>query len=260
MKIMFRFALAALLGAAAFAQTDAPPAEKPPAEVEQALRARVKEFYTMVQNHEFRKAETLMADDTKDYWYEGPKPEINRFEILDAQYSEHFTRAKVFTQCSQKIVTPNFPPGEFSLKIPTTWRFENGNWYLYVDQSKLLSPMGLEVKTTTGPPSGSASPIPKEFPVDASFVLGKVKADKEKVELSAGASQQISINNASLGHVKLELGYPLKGIEPKLDRTDVPGGEKAVLTLVAGKEPSAGTFYVRVMPTGEVIGVQVQVK
>jgi hypothetical protein len=54
MKEMCRIALLLLLGTAAFAQTDVPPAvtplaEKPPAEVDQALRARVNEFYTMMK-------------------------------------------------------------------------------------------------------------------------------------------------------------------------------------------------------------------
>jgi hypothetical protein len=30
--------------------------------------------------------------------------------------------------------------------------------------------------------------------------------------------------------------------------------------LTAGKEPSSGTFYLRVIPTGEPIRIQVQVK
>ena len=43
MKKMYRIALIAILGTAAFAQTDAPPTEKPPAELEQAVLARAGE-------------------------------------------------------------------------------------------------------------------------------------------------------------------------------------------------------------------------
>jgi hypothetical protein len=260
MEIMFRFALLAVLGLAAFAQTGAAPAEKPPADVDQALRARVSEFYTLVVNHEYRKAEALIADDTKDYYYEGTKPEVTRFEVVDVQYSDHFTNAKVFTQCGQRIAAPGFPPSEFTMKFPTTWRFENGNWFLYVDQSKLLSPVGLPLRPPLGSVPAPPAGLPTVIPQDPSFVFGKVSADKEMVQLAAGSTVQVHITNGLQGPMSLELGAPLKGIEAKLDRTNLANGEKAVLSLTAGKEPTSGPFYLRVVPTGEAILIRVQVK
>jgi hypothetical protein len=37
-------------------------------------------------------------------------------------------------------------------------------------------------------------------------------------------------------------------------------GEKAVLSLTAGKEPKGGTIYLQLVPTGEVIAITVDVK
>jgi hypothetical protein len=270
MKLMYRIALFALLGAAAFAQTDTPPAGKPPAEVEQALRARVNELYTLLKNHEYRKAEGLIADDTKDYYYAGPKQDVHTFEVLDIEFSDRFSHAKATTKCSEPLVVAGFPPGVITLKIPTLWRFENGNWYLYEDPAKIASPSGLQGKVqaaveagtaaATAPPSEAPKDMPKEIPKDPAFVLGKLQVDKPEVTLAAGATELITIGNSSNGPMQLELGYPLKGIEAKLDRTEVGKGEKAVLTLKAGKEPAGGTFYLRVMPTQEVITIHVQVK
>jgi hypothetical protein len=264
MKKMHRIVLFTLLGAAAFAQTDVPAAEKPPADVDQALRARVNEFYTMMVNHEYRKAEAWIAEETRDYYYAGPKPEVRHFEILSIEYSDHFTHATATTRCSQPLVIAGFPPGDISLKVPTLWKIENENWYLYEDPAKISNPSGLRGKiqaavntaASTAPPSG----MPKEIPKDSGFVLGKVQADKQRIELAPGTAAPVTIGNGSDGAVTLELGYPLKGIEAKLDRTEVASGEKAVLTLTAGKEPRSGSFYLRVMPTGESIRIDVHVK
>ncbi len=90
--------------------------------------------------------------------------------------------------------------------------------------------------------------------------MGKLQVDKPSVILSAGAEQKIIIANGLPGPISLELGAPLQGIEAKLDRADVARGEKATLTLKADQHPGAGTYYLRVMPTGEALSVQVQVK
>ena len=54
-------------------QTSAPPAEAPPPEVDQALRARISEFYQDHVDGKFRQAEALVAAETKDSFY-GAKP------------------------------------------------------------------------------------------------------------------------------------------------------------------------------------------
>jgi hypothetical protein len=259
---MLRATLLTLLASAAFAQTGLPTTEKPPAEVDQALRTRVNEFYTFLKNHEFRKAEGLIAEDTKDYYYEGSKPEISKFEILDVEWTEGFTHARVITQCAQVLSIPGFPAGEMTLKVPSTWRLENGTWYLFVDQSKLLSPVGLLYKPGSSPAPGGTPPggIPKDLPQTSTFALGKLEADKQIVQLAPGASEQVTLTNGSAGVLVLELGYPLTGIEAKLDRSRLGQGQKAVLTLQAGKEPKPGTYSLRIMPTQEVIGILVQVK
>jgi hypothetical protein len=257
---MFRFAMLPLLGFAAFAQTGVPPAEKPPADVDQALRARIDQFYTFIKNHEFRKAEDLIAEDTKDSYYEGSKPQIASFNAPFIQYSEHFTRASVITECVPAVGPPGFPPGSFTVKIPTTWRFENGNWYMYEDHSKVMGPLG-NSKSTAPPADPAAIVIPKDLPPKPDIaIMGKVAADKEAVQLQSGASEEIHITNGLPGPIDLELGIPLKGIDAKLDRSGLGSGQQAVLTLTAGKEPGPGTYYLRIMPMGMFIPIQVQVK
>lgn len=260
---MHRIALIALLGTAAFGQTDGPTAQKPPAEVDQALRTRVTEFYTMMVKHDYRKAEGWVAADTKDYYYDGAKPDIHKYEILSFQFSD-LTHATVMTKCTEAIAVPGFPPGEITVTVPTLWKIENGNWYVYEDPEKIANPTAWQDKVQAAVKEAAAqvaaAPMPKDLPKDPAFALGKLDVDKPEVELAPGTVARVTIGNSSSGPVTLEPGYPLQGVEAKLDRTDVAKGEKATLTLTGGKQPTGGFYYLRVMPTGESIRIQVQVK
>jgi len=262
MKEMYRIALLAILGAVAFAQTDAPP-EKPPAGLEQRVLTRVHEFYTLLTKQQYRQAEAYIAEDTKDYYYAGSKPDIRDFEVLKVEFSEGFTHAKVFTRCTEPVVVAGFPPGNMTVTVPTLWRLEDGNWYLYEDPNKILNPSGLRSKIQSSIDAVAANPnartAPKDLPKDPSFVLGRVQVDKTEIKLSAGGTEKVTVANGAPGPITLEYGYPLSGIEAKLDRSELGAGEKAVLTLTAGKEPVGGFYYLRIMPTGEAIRIGVQV-
>jgi hypothetical protein len=270
MKKMYRIVLFAMLGTAAFAQTDAPPAEKPPAELEQAVRARVNQFYALMLNQDYRKAEALVAEDTKDYYYAGSKPVIHKFEVQGIEFSENFTHAKAITRVSEPIVMAGFPPTEIAINMPTLWKIENGNWCVYEDPEKIANPTGLATKVQKVvdgaaaqlkmPQMGQIAPIPKEQPTDISIAFGKVQVDKEQVKLESGVAETVTIVNNADGTVRLEPGYALGGIETKLDRTELGKGEKAILTLTAGKNASGGFYYIGVTPTGETLHIQVSLR
>src|SRR5438067_1630231 len=85
--MMFRAALV-LLPLAAFAQT-APP------EVEEALRARVTQFFQYHVDGDFRKAFELVAEDTKDQYFGEQKIQLKTFKIQYIIYSDEFTKAEV---------------------------------------------------------------------------------------------------------------------------------------------------------------------
>jgi hypothetical protein len=266
MKGMHRIALFALLGTAAFAQTEAPAEEKAPAELEQTVRARVDQFYAHMVKAQYRQAEALISEDTKDYYYAGAKPDIRKYEVLTLEFSEHLTRAKAMTKVTEPVTTPGFPPTEMTVTIPSYWRLENGNWLLYEDPDKVKNPSGLQTKiqdaiSNAAAATGTTPPgMPHDLPKDPSFALGKVLVDKENVKLKEGASETVLIANSSQGPFTLEPGAPLPGIEAKLDKTELGRGDKAILTLTAGKDAKGGFYYLRVMPTGEPIRIIVTVQ
>jgi hypothetical protein len=263
---MYRIAFLAMLGTVACGENPAPPPPKPPAPRGKNGLTPGAEFLKLFTKHEYRKAEGWIAEESKDYYYGGTKPDVRKFEVLGVEFSDNFTHAKAMVRCTEPVVVAGFPPGDMTVNIPTLWKLENGNWYLYEDPDKVSNPSGLRTKiqaAVDGAVAGSTPPpdaVLKDLPKDPAFAMGKLQVDKPSVILSAGAEQKIVIANGLPGPISLELGAPLRGIEAKLDRADVARGEKATLTLKADQHPGAGTYYLRVMPTGEALSVQVQVK
>ena len=272
MKEMYRIALFATLASALFAQTEAPPpAVKPPAEVEKALLERVHGFYDLMLHQKFRQGEEFIAEDTQDYYYAGAKPEIRSYEVMTVEFSD-LTHAKAMIKCTEPVVVAGFPPGEMHVVVPSLWKFENGKWYLYEDPNKIHNPGGVRTQIDAAIDAANAGhpklpemskelpPMPKDMPKDPNYVMGKLHADKSDVKLAAGGSEKVTITNGAPGPVSLEMGYPLPGIETKLDHADLTSGDKAILTLTAGKGASSGSYYLRVMPTGEEIKIEIHVQ
>ena len=225
---------------------------KPPAEVDQALRARITEFYQYHVKQRLR-----LAEDTKEFFYSHNKPQYLSFEIVRIEYSKDFTRAKATMVTEQYIMMPGFTDKPMKIPSPSTWKLEGGKWCWYVDQDSLReSPFG---KMTPGPgPPGAG--LPSVLPTSADFILNKVKADKPSVSLKAGESEQVKFTNTAPGVMDLTVIGSAEGIEAKLDRTRLKAGEAAVMTLQAGKNPKPGIVNVRVEQTLEFIAIRIGVK
>src|SRR5579862_8034538 len=91
---MVRCSLVFLTVAAACQSQTPKEAPLPPADVDRALRARVEEFFQYHVTGEFRKAEALVAEDTKDLFYNRNKPRYLKFVNIDhINYNDDFTKA-----------------------------------------------------------------------------------------------------------------------------------------------------------------------
>jgi hypothetical protein len=240
----------------AFAQNPADLFNKPPAEVDQALRARIAEFYQCHVNQQFRKAEQLVAEDTKDFFYNSNKPKYLSFEIVRIEYSKDFTRATATMVTEQYIMMPGFMDKPMKIPSPSTWKLENGKWVWYVDQEALKNtPFG---KMTAGP--GAPGGLPTALPTTPDFVLNKVKPDKYSVSLRPGESDQVKLTNTAPGVMDLvPVGF-MEGIEVKFDRQRLNAGETATITIHAGDHPKPGTLNVRIEPTQEFIPIKIAVQ
>ena len=256
---MFQRTLLALFATTSlFAQADNP-FDRPPADVDQALRERITGFYQLQVKGDFRHAEAFVAEDTQDFYYTHNKTQYLSFEIARIDYSENFTRAKAVIMVEQWIMLPGFTDKPIKAPIPSTWKVVDGKWYWYIDPESLRnSPFG---KMTAGKPAGNAGPpgLPA-IPISPDFLFTQVKLDKQSVTLKQGEPEQVTIMNGAPGVMDISLSGMLPGVEGKLDRTSLKAGEKAVLTLRAGSNAKPGVINIVVELTKQLLPLQVNVK
>src|SRR5580692_11095665 len=115
-----------VLPSTAFAQVPAPAA---PPEVEQALRARVTEFFQDFVDVKFRQAINLVAEDTQDAYFSSPKAEYKEFRIDGIDYSDNFSKATVRLTMKQvwKLKAEGFLQDTIvDAPMSTAWKVENG--------------------------------------------------------------------------------------------------------------------------------------
>jgi hypothetical protein len=260
MEKMLRMTMAALVCAtAALAQNASAVFNKPPEEVDRALRARINEFYEDHVKGQFREAESLVAEDTKDFFYNGNKPRYLSFSIQRIDYSDNFTKAKATLLCEQYVMFPGFTNTPIKIPTPSTWKLVNGQWYWYVDPESLRqSPFGT-MTAGTAPASG---PVPSQsaIPTTTGFVLNQVKPDTHSVELAPGGSAEVTIANTAPGPMKLSVTGVPPGVEAKLAHPDIPAKDKTTLTLKAGDHAESGTLSITVIQTREVIPIRVTIR
>lgn len=258
---MRRIAVLALLASVGAAQDTSDLFNRAPKAVDDALRARIGEFYQFHKNREFRKAEALVAEDTKDFFYNHDKPEVLSFEIARIEYSDGYTRAKATVLVEQRIMFPGFAGKPMKIPTPSYWKVENGEWYWYVDQAKLNeSPFG-EMKP--GPPSSGDQSVPSiisGLPTTADQVMNLIQADKSALMLAPGETGQVTIANAMKGPVTLAVQGKVQGVAATLDSASVAPGGKAVLTVKAAQGAKSGTITVVATQLGKTMPIQITIK
>jgi hypothetical protein len=266
MVSMFRVCLPALLVSLCFAQEPADLFQKAPPDIDHALRARISQFYQDYVDGKYRQAESLVAPDTKDYYYDSNKPKILSFEIRRIEYSDNFTKAKATMLCEQYVMMPGFAGKPLKVPVPSRWKVVDGQWYWYVDQNDLrMTPFG---KMNPGPQAGGGVDVAAEIRKNSNVaaLAGEVKVDRTAVQLKAvpGATEAVHVVNHMPGAVTLSLGgASLDAVEIKLEPKQLRSGEKGVLSFhfKPGKAlPTRPvTIELRVDQTNQVIPIRLAV-
>jgi len=256
---MFRFIAFIVCTIVCFAQSPADLFNRPPADVDQALRARIQQFYQAHVDGKPRQAEALVAEETKDFFYNGNKPKYLSFEIVGIEYSENFTRAKATVKVEQYVVMPGFG-GVLKVPTPSYWKIENGQWYWYVDKpgAEEESPFGGPMKAGPGAGANALPPIPDGRQV-LNSLSSRIKLDKRAIHLKPGATDQVTISNTAEGALSISISGSVSGVDVKLDHMDIKPGEKAVLSFRAGNNPQPGTVTIRVEQTNQIFPIQVTI-
>jgi len=235
---MFRLYTIVLAAALLHAQ----PAKKKPAEpqvppaVDAALRARVTEFLNYHVTGEFRKAEALVAEDTKDAFYNRAKPRyIGCKGISSITYSDHFTKAYVTALCtiptlisaggseqSSDDAAYAAMMGPPTVPLPSMWKIENGKWCYYLDKDlDRRTPFGVLPPTPTGTPipegttlpmvpmpTGMAAPTPPPgfsgTPAGSASDPGMIAAIQAASHVPVTAASLGKVPEEALHHVKID--------------------------------------------------------
>jgi hypothetical protein len=237
-------------------------------EAEQALRARVTEFLQYHVEGNFRKAYDLIADDTKDEYFNGGKAQLKGFTIDKLVFNDDkFTRATVTATLSKTVIVIG---QEFPATVPsiTTWKIENGKWVWTSDVKPAwntpMDPPNSRRPEATAPANNDTAGLPKVLDENAlatatqsilQQVGQQVGVDKREVTLSTNAvsEDRVVFHNGMPGSVQLELGVPdIPGFSAKVGQMFISTGADGA--VVFRYEPPQDPGKRRVAPiTMEVV-------
>jgi hypothetical protein len=258
---MFRYFLLSLLCGAAFAQTrPSNPFDKPPADVDAALRSRVTEFYNLHMNGKYRQAEQLVAEDAKDIFYSAGKPDIKEFRIADVLYSDEYKKAKATILAKMPIPFMGAGVKVMDVPFPSYWKLDGDKWCWYVlDDPERMTPFG-KINPKTGEMGKNSDGSAAFKPVDLSTIAGAVKADRLSIKMGS-PEEKVRFTNSLPGVVTLGLSEKdFPGLIVTLDRTELKNGESAVLTVTPkpGGPKTRMIIGVLVKPTNQAISIEVK--
>ena len=227
-RTSYFLAIVGVLAVSAMGQT--PPGSAHP-KAEEALRARVGQFYTLFQQGRFRQAEDFVAEDSKETYYMTNKGRHMGFDIKSVSFGPDAKEATVLV--ALQMIMPMTGSSPVPVPVASKWRHLAGEWYLYYPQYK----PGDTVQTPFGPKkiphdSERLAVLPNmgERPNLASLKrMYKVSAKELRFPSSAPGriTQEITLINRSEGKLSLEQRTKhIKGVDIEIEPVEVGPGEK----------------------------------
>jgi len=229
------------------------------AEAEAALRARVEQFYQLQVDKKYRQAEDLVAEESKDEYYNRAKQDIKGFSIQQIELADNNTRARVTIKGKVAIRAPFMAGQAFDMPVLGSWKIENGQWVWYIDRELASqSPFG-----RINPPSGETKGPVDNKPaarMNLATLMTLVTVDRTSVILNASNPvETVTVSNDMPGAITLELTDPhLAGISVEVEKSDLKAGEKsAVRFRLTGEAKSSGVVRLTASPVNKVFEIQV---
>jgi hypothetical protein len=251
-----QFALGFLLPLTLCAQASADyplPESAAPKEVSQTLRERVTEFFGYHRGAVNRKAIDLVAEDTKDFYFQSGKVQFVDVQIMNVDFSKDFQKAAVRLETTQtwQVGTQSTLA---TTPVVVTWKIEGGKWVWYLDNqamSRSVTPMGDSAPppTTNGKlaaqplvnPDGTLN-IPADFAEPARVaaqsqaILSQAGVDKTELTFNAGEVKEdkVTFHNGFTGQVSLRVydAPEIPGLKIKLSKSDLGPREDAIVQFV----------------------------
>lgn len=230
------------------------PAAAQMSDAEKALRARAEQFYQLEVDGDFRHAEALVAEDSRDFYYKNSKPDISKFHIEKVQIDPDGAHAIVTVNISSTMKNPAFGAMDFTAPVPMTWKLENGQWYWYqIQNGDIDTPFGkwhvgdLNSKTKAPALPGLAGTAA----VDPTKLSTLVTIDRAAVELGgSGETSTVTITNHMPGIVDVRLASAsLPGLSVLIDKEKLAPEEKAIVSFKAmGTAKPSGSVSIAAGP------------
>jgi len=225
-------------------------------EVEQALRERVNQFYSLYQQSNFRQAEALVAEESKDRYYRMSKLPVRQYRIETIDWAEDLQSAKVLVAChaistrtaAQAIWTP----------VSGLWRLIDGAWYLDMPKRE-TSPWG---PMTFADPS-KFMPEPFRRPTPEAVTVGAYRIDQDRLvfpRLATGTiGRTVKISNNLPGDLPLEV-EPLRlpGVTTVLTMPRIRPNSETTLNVYYSPAVAqhSGTHQLRLHLLGQIVTIE----
>jgi hypothetical protein len=244
------------LAMTAVAQTTSPAN----ARAEKALRARAEEFYKLELNRQFRQAEALVAEESKDYFYNSGKPNFKDVKVGNIEVTDAGKKAIVHITVSVELMAPGVGAQVFTAPATSNWKLEKGQWFWYFDKENALNTPFGKMKFDESKPGGNMMEIMGKG--SAASLQALVTIDRPSVTLTASHTEDtVTLTNKLPGAVTVALtGDSLQGIRAELDKTNVASGDKAVLHIKRTDGAKSGKLVMTVGPLNLDFEVQVIVE
>ena len=246
------------IAATAWAQQSTPAAP----EAEKALRERVEQFYKLMVEKKFRQAEAMVAEDSRDYYYNGKKPDLSDPRVTNIAFEEGGRIARVTVMAKTTVMMMTAGLQVFDLAQITTWKEENGLWVWFIDpNAPIQTPFG-PVKLGAGNTGSLIEQLKAKRPT-AESLAAQVKIDRTNVVLGPSSPvQTATITNDLPGGVDLSLDEQvskIKGLTVQLSTNHLNQGEKAEVRLEASADARiSDTVRVLVNPLNLELDIHVQ--
>jgi len=261
---MYRFLSFLLIALSLSAQT--PQLDRPPQDVDDALRARIKQFYDFHVAAKYRQAEQLIAEESKDDFYVLSKPELKSYRIGNIEYSDNFTKAKVVIVGAMPVLLPMSGGKIMDMPFASFWKMEKGLWCWYYNKEALRhTPFG-EAKPQNIKPGEGPTSLPSPPVVSVAGLQSALQIDRTRVNLVPGKSETIRVTSSLPGLASLSVDCPYKpiaktGITATFDKPELKGKGTSVLTLTVAPDSPTGAVPLQILvaPTNQVLDFTVNI-
>jgi hypothetical protein len=259
MRYIDRRFLFPVVAASAWAQQQSPEA----AAAEAAVRARAQAFFDLQVAKKYRQGEAMVAEDSKDAYYNGAKFNIDSFTITKVQLAEGNAAADVTIKAKVTVVAPAIGQTIHTEAAQTTrWKLENSEWVYYIDpDAAVMTPFGkLNPQAAAGKTAaGSATAVGKP---DLATLMKAVQVDRNSVEIKPGENQTVKVSNFLPGPVDVSVeNFSLPGVSASLDKRHLEQGETTFLRIVASDKASgSATTVIDVSPLRTQLPVKITVR